>query len=168
LFNLIAKEDSNASIELAKDSRTIVLATKHDSSSMKTVAFLTMLFLPATFFAAFFAMPVFDWEGPHFTTQHFWIYSATTLPVTLLVFVVWFVVTRRKEIRDGIEDQRQRINVLKRIKSYPMDVTTSEECSKCVESAVLRGQKGYSVRTMLRHRKRGKWEGVEAGVHGAE
>ena len=39
------------------------LATKimEDSSAMKTIAVMTMLFLPGTFSAALFAMPLFQW-----------------------------------------------------------------------------------------------------------
>jgi len=34
-----------------------------DSSAMKTIAIVTMTFLLATFFAALFALPVFQWNS---------------------------------------------------------------------------------------------------------
>jgi hypothetical protein len=105
------KEDTDASIELAKDSRTIALATKHDSSSMKNIAFMTMAFLPATFFAALFTLPIFDWESTPMITQKFWVYWATTVPTTLLVFALWYMITKQKEIRERKENQRQRDEV---------------------------------------------------------
>ena len=36
-------------VEVAKDSKSIAAAAKRDSSAMKSIALLTMLFLPATF-----------------------------------------------------------------------------------------------------------------------
>lgn len=58
---------------------------------MKTIAVMTMAFLPGTFFAALFAVPSLKWEqpGPNVIQPKFWVYWAFTLPSTLLVFVVW-------------------------------------------------------------------------------
>ena len=39
------------------------LESRRDSSSMKTRAVVTMVFLPGTFIATFFAMPLFDWQA---------------------------------------------------------------------------------------------------------
>lgn len=62
---------------------------------MKTVAIMTMAFLPATFFAALFAVPSLQWDAASVVTDRFWVYWAFTLPATLLVFGVWFLVTSR-------------------------------------------------------------------------
>ena len=47
--NLIVRQDSRATIVLAEQSRQIAIDTKKDSVAMKTIAALTMLFLPGTF-----------------------------------------------------------------------------------------------------------------------
>lgn len=60
---------------------------------MKTIAIMTMVFLPATFFAALFAVPSLQWDAPRVIQDRFWIYWAFTLPSTVTVFVVWFLVT---------------------------------------------------------------------------
>jgi hypothetical protein len=60
-----------------------------DSTSMKTIAIVTMLFLPATFYAALFAVPSLEWTESPVITDKFWIYWAFTLPTTIVVFVVW-------------------------------------------------------------------------------
>lgn len=56
IFNLMAQSDTQASINIAisssKDNeymQNIADATLRDSSSMKTIAILTMVFLPGTF-----------------------------------------------------------------------------------------------------------------------
>ena len=58
---------------------------------MKTIAIMTMLFLPATFYAALFGMPSFDWEKPGVIQTKFWLYWAFAIPTTVLVFFVWAV-----------------------------------------------------------------------------
>ncbi|VUC31918.1 unnamed protein product [Clonostachys rosea] len=89
LFTLLTHVDARAGISLAS-------AAKRDSSSMKTVAIMTMAFLPATFFAALFAMPLLEWDGSHMIQKGFWVYWACTIPVTLLVFGLWLGITERK------------------------------------------------------------------------
>jgi hypothetical protein len=65
---------------------------------MKTIAIMTMVFLPATFFAALFAIPTLQWEGPTVVQPRFWVYWAFTIPCTVLVFSVWYFILRRKKI----------------------------------------------------------------------
>jgi hypothetical protein len=81
------REDANASIQLAA-------AAKRDSSAMKIIAIMTMAFLPATFFAALFAIPSLQWNAAKVIQDRFWIYWAFTLPCTALVFVVWLLITQ--------------------------------------------------------------------------
>ncbi|KAK6536837.1 hypothetical protein TWF281_001047 [Arthrobotrys megalospora] len=99
IYNLIAQRDSKLNIELAKDSRMLAIASKRDSSSMKTIAVLTIAFLPGTFVSALFAMPVLNWEAKSYSdvmTEKFWVYWAVTLPMTLLVVLAWVAWTKRQ------------------------------------------------------------------------
>ncbi|KAK7948459.1 uncharacterized protein PG986_009345 [Apiospora aurea] len=106
LFVLLTHEDALKGADLAKLGAEIAEASKRDSASMKTVAVLTMAFLPATFFAALFAIPSLDWKaGAEVATtadgsgsviqSNFWVYWALTLPATVLVFVIWLVLNSR-------------------------------------------------------------------------
>ncbi|PMD17120.1 hypothetical protein NA56DRAFT_544014, partial [Hyaloscypha hepaticicola] len=77
---------------ISSQSRDIARESKRDSSAMKAIALLTMFFLPGTFVAVFFAMPLFDWEAPTSSTvlkSRFWIYWAVTVPATAIVLVLW-------------------------------------------------------------------------------
>ena len=49
VFNLASQGDNRTNIEIAKTSKQIAEATLRDSSSMITIAAMTMLFLPGTF-----------------------------------------------------------------------------------------------------------------------
>ncbi|KAK3305224.1 uncharacterized protein B0T15DRAFT_502366 [Chaetomium strumarium] len=88
LFALLTHEDASSSIALAA-------AAKHDSSSMKTIAVMTMAFLPATFFAALFAVPSLQWDQSTVVQDNFWVYWAFTAPTTVLVFLIWLLATKR-------------------------------------------------------------------------
>ena len=64
-----------------------------DSSAMKTIAVMTMLFLPGTFFAALFSLPLLKWDASNVVQTKFWIYWVFTVPTTVLVFAAWRVLT---------------------------------------------------------------------------
>lgn len=66
---------------------------------MKTIAIMTMLFLPATFYAALFSVPSLDWEKSEVIQTKFWLYWAFTIPTTALVFLVWAVMNNWKMLR---------------------------------------------------------------------
>ncbi|KAH8772028.1 hypothetical protein F5882DRAFT_506105 [Hyaloscypha sp. PMI_1271] len=105
VYQFMAQKDARVNIELALNSaaiakaskedsaimRQIAIETKRDSSAMKTIALLGMLFLPGTFVAAIFAMPVIDWEaeGMPVVKKGFKYYWAVTAPLTLLVLASW-------------------------------------------------------------------------------
>jgi len=64
VLNVLGHEDSQVSIELAKDQKRIVEETKRDSTSMTAIAAVTMFFLPGTFTAV--SLPVgFDMLHPY-------------------------------------------------------------------------------------------------------
>lgn len=62
---------------------------------MKTIAAITMIFLPGTFVSSVFGLPFFhdsDW----------WLYIVITLPLTVLVIVIWWVwISRRNLVKIG-------------------------------------------------------------------
>ncbi|CAL8582361.1 hypothetical protein XPA_008028 [Xanthoria parietina] len=90
--SLMQQEDSTLSRSVALDSKKLAEASTRDSSSMKAVAVLTMVFLPSTAVATIFSMGPF-WSsepGSIFSVStEFWLYWAITLPLTTVVIVVW-------------------------------------------------------------------------------
>ncbi|KAI1748404.1 hypothetical protein F4782DRAFT_517582 [Xylaria castorea] len=76
----------------------IAAAAKTDSSQMKTIALVTMVFLPATFVASLFSMTFFDWspaDGKNIVSSEIWIYFVIAVGLTLLVVGLWFTIIRR-------------------------------------------------------------------------
>lgn len=51
---MIAQRDNKINISVAEDSKKIAAAAMRDSSAMKTVSMLTLIFLPPTYVAVCF------------------------------------------------------------------------------------------------------------------
>ncbi|KAH7307964.1 hypothetical protein B0I35DRAFT_100994 [Stachybotrys elegans] len=117
IWSLLTHEDTSLTLELADCTqrlteqstnlaeKSVLIANRSglmaeqalkDSSSMKTISVMTMAFLPGTFFAALFALPSLKWDESVVVQDRFWVYWVFTLPATLLVFVLWFLLTQRK------------------------------------------------------------------------
>ncbi|KAI3391293.1 hypothetical protein diail_7624 [Diaporthe ilicicola] len=79
----------------------IALATSRDSRHMRSIALLTMVFLPGTFFASIFSMTFFDWSGPNGKPEissYVWVYVVIAVAFTVLTIGLWwyFVIYRQK------------------------------------------------------------------------
>lgn len=87
----LSRQEQQTSIEIAKASRIIAEETKKDGSSMKTVAVVTMLFLPATSISSIFSMPLFNWDAPagKVVKTTLWIYSVFAVGLTLITVGIW-------------------------------------------------------------------------------
>ncbi|KAI6777399.1 hypothetical protein HG530_001344 [Fusarium avenaceum] len=84
VFNLVTQQDSETSTSIARD-------TKDDSASMKIIAVLTMIFLPATAVATFFGMSLLDVkdDGTLRVSELTWLYALVTLLLTVTIFLFW-------------------------------------------------------------------------------
>jgi hypothetical protein len=123
VYNLIAQRDNKDSLavaelqtelartqtELAITQTAIANTTKEDSYAMRTIAFMSILFLPGTFVSSFFSMDMFDWQAPKgasVASFRFWIYWAVTTPLTVVVVSIWFfwLRTHKKHEVEGRKD----------------------------------------------------------------
>lgn len=94
LYSISAQTDNRLSARIA-------VSSGRDSTAMKTLAFITALFLPGTYIATLFSMSMFEWraspsDSPSSTSSSsntlspsFWIYWATTIPLTIAVIIGW-------------------------------------------------------------------------------
>lgn len=88
--NEIQLNFNTVSLEIATD-------TKRDSAAMRTIAFVTMIFLPATFISAVFSTSFFNYSpetGVWAISDKFWVYWAVSAPLTALSFIMWFLWSR--------------------------------------------------------------------------
>ncbi|PSN59256.1 hypothetical protein BS50DRAFT_641131 [Corynespora cassiicola Philippines] len=98
-YNMITQRDSQVMTGLGE-------ATKLDSGAMRTIAVVTMAFLPPTFLSAVFSMSFFNYspaqDGQASTwslSDKFWVYWAFAVPLTCLTMAIWF--WRQKGMRRG-------------------------------------------------------------------
>lgn len=93
----MAQEDNNLNARMA-------VSSSRDSSSMKALAVITAVFLPGEFMSSLFGMGIFNWQGDGdddngngsggddggaVVGYDFWVYWAITIPVTILILVLW-------------------------------------------------------------------------------
>ncbi|KPI46041.1 uncharacterized protein AB675_867 [Cyphellophora attinorum] len=123
VLHLISADDANTSNKVASDARAIALASRQISASMHILAVISVCFLPATFVASLFSMPLFDWQddiptyddvqsgpddphapnAPHDTWRsRLALYAAVTVPLTLLTYLIWWLwsVIKSAQVRD--------------------------------------------------------------------
>jgi hypothetical protein len=107
IFHLIAQEDSIHNLEMSANAlqissstAKIAFDTHRDATSMKTLAIVTMFFLPGSFVSAIFSTELFDWESAKSSnrrgigipsTPQMTLYWAITIPLTVLTFALYFV-----------------------------------------------------------------------------
>lgn len=96
-YNHLMQQDTEATIRLSNASRDIAIATQKDSMSMKTVAYLTFVFLPVNFVSAIFSTTVFDFQNwAAFETRSkvvspgWWVFLLSCIVVTAVTFIAWY------------------------------------------------------------------------------
>ncbi|KAK4186727.1 hypothetical protein QBC35DRAFT_464427 [Podospora australis] len=115
LFSFLTHEDAKINIVVASASRALAEATRRDGSSMKTIAVLTMAFLPATFLAALFSVPSLGWDENQ--PEKFAIYWAAVIPITIATFAIWAGITQKPQMKDSrIRLEKQLYNLRLKVK----------------------------------------------------
>ncbi|KIX04476.1 uncharacterized protein Z518_05346 [Rhinocladiella mackenziei CBS 650.93] len=98
------RKDQTISIDIAEASKRIAEETKRDGTSMKTLAVVTLVFLPGTTVSSILAMPVFDWDAKDgaVVNPRIWVYFALAIPLTVLTITIWhlWLMTRRRAVKD--------------------------------------------------------------------
>ncbi|KAI1635373.1 hypothetical protein F4809DRAFT_614503 [Biscogniauxia mediterranea] len=103
---LAAENEAAVSRNLAIDSHELSRSMQKDSIAMKTIAILTMAFLPGTSFAALLSMPFFDNDYMSDPAK-VWIWIILTVPSTAVAFYVFRHIIKR----DAAEADKSRLQV---------------------------------------------------------
>ncbi|CAG9992628.1 unnamed protein product [Clonostachys byssicola] len=121
-FHTISQNDTLANLEVAEETSQIAYYSYRDASSMKTLAFVTMVFLPGSFISALFSTQVFNWEtGDGFgvgVNPRFGLYWVITIPLTLIVFLLYYVWIGKLK-RDVDKRKRDREERRKSLTEHP-------------------------------------------------
>jgi hypothetical protein len=117
---------------MAGEQRKLAHASKRDSGAQKTIALLGAVFLPGAYFASVFSMTFFNFQNanggggsngssgssaenststssqdnsnPPVVSSQFWIYWAVTIPMTIIIVMIWYIWEKRREKRYQMED----------------------------------------------------------------
>ncbi|KAF2828409.1 hypothetical protein CC86DRAFT_465246 [Ophiobolus disseminans] len=91
LFHLANQRESRTNTEIAASTAKVAEQTQRDSASMITIAAVTMIFLPGTFVSAILSTTFFDYDENGLSVSgKWWILMAATIPLTVVVFAVWW------------------------------------------------------------------------------
>ncbi|CAM1500796.1 Fc.00g099580.m01.CDS01 [Cosmosporella sp. VM-42] len=112
LVNLIAQNDAINNFDIA-------LSSHRDAASMKTLAVVTMFFLPGSFISALFSTQCFDWDSVDLTnrsisvkvTPQFGLYWVITIPLTVATFILYFLWLHfQTQQRKKLPEHMQKLN----------------------------------------------------------
>lgn len=84
-FHKVAQYDSSLSVEIGRNAQ-------QDSAAMKTISFLTLTILPATFISSVFSMSFFNFNPDSnrwIVSDKIWIYWVLAIPITILSSFFW-------------------------------------------------------------------------------
>jgi hypothetical protein len=131
LYNIIAQKESKLGLQMAGEQRRLAHAAKRDSTSMKILSLLGAIFLPATYLCSIFSMAFFDFipdtgnEPPSTSPSSndsssssssggavswspvsplLWVYFVITIPITLMIVLLWRWWDKRREVQYAAED----------------------------------------------------------------
>jgi hypothetical protein len=112
-YHHFARKDAEATIRISDASRQIAEAAQQDSSSMKTIAYLTLGFLPVTFICALFSTSVVNFENfggskdgaARVVSPGWWIFALCCVCSTAITFAIWARLVRRQ--RQGATAERK-------------------------------------------------------------
>ena len=138
-FNIANQNDNRINIDIASTSKRIAEEAKRDSSSMITIAAMTMLFLPGTFVSvstplpnsfelcsstmltqcvqAVFSMTFFDTDIDENgktvlrVLPEWWYFLAATIPLTAMIFAFWIWWQKQRNAKGGQDSYPPSTNI---------------------------------------------------------
>ena len=97
MLHLIGEQANLTSRDIAKDSHSLAMLARNDTSVMKGLAFLAAVFVPPAFVSSLLSIPLFDWGSPDESSKDtslsigtkILIYLSITGPLMLITFSIW-------------------------------------------------------------------------------
>ncbi|KAI0867807.1 hypothetical protein GGS24DRAFT_495053 [Hypoxylon argillaceum] len=111
-WNQIGRKDTFTNLDIAQNGLRVAEHTRRDSELMKSIALLTMVFLPATFVATLFSMGIFEWEGAHGevlrVSPYIWLYVVVTVAITSITLGTWYLWVPREREEAGAKTPSEK------------------------------------------------------------
>ncbi|QPC72154.1 hypothetical protein HYE68_002906 [Fusarium pseudograminearum] len=108
-LNDIGHKDARTNQEIARVNLKVAQMTRLDSSLMRSIATLGMIFLPATFVSTFFSMDFFQWseedgKNQELISSYFWVYIVVAIGLTVLTMSIFYTCVLRTPSVDVDEE----------------------------------------------------------------
>jgi Mg2+ and Co2+ transporter CorA len=98
LWNQIARHDSKTNTQIAQVNTVIALETKRDNIQMRSIALLTMVFIPLSCVASVFSTDLFDFQaadGKVVVSKYVWVFVVVSVALTAVTVLAWHFGTNR-------------------------------------------------------------------------
>ncbi|KAJ9616779.1 hypothetical protein H2200_000498 [Cladophialophora chaetospira] len=141
---LTTQRDARASLAVAHTNNELAWQGKSTNKAMRTIAFVSLLFLPGTFVASFFDAPIFNFPMPQDQQQvivplPFWIFWFVSVMLTLALILGWMGYLRRSKRIDlrerDVERQQLGERIRKRQGGGPSAILLDERVSTGLDNA---------------------------------
>jgi hypothetical protein len=118
IYTLISQRDSQSHIMMAAASRRLAELSRKDSTDMRIIAAVTLVFLPATFTATLFSSSFFNFQPPTSdrVSSWIWLYWTITAALTAVVLGGWWHLSRhqqRKALAASLRENQLKERALK-------------------------------------------------------
>jgi hypothetical protein len=114
------QEEAAYSRQIAQRSQELAEDMKKDSVSMKTIAIMTLFFLPATSFAAILAMPFFTSNNYLSESTTVWVWVVFTVPTTAIAYAFYRFWSTRESKTDSRRCKDREVNHSESIDNIPV------------------------------------------------
>ncbi|KXL50075.1 hypothetical protein M433DRAFT_158347 [Acidomyces richmondensis BFW] len=97
IYSMVSSRDSRLNYQAADAARKLAEFTRRDSTDMRVISAVTLIFLPATFAATLFSTTFFDFaprDPDSVVSDWIWLYWAVALGLTLVVLAGWVITSR--------------------------------------------------------------------------
>ncbi|OTB11878.1 hypothetical protein K445DRAFT_321591 [Daldinia sp. EC12] len=112
VWNQIAMRDSDLNTRIAHVNTEVALDTKREGIQMRSIAILSMIYLPFSSVAALFSMDMFNWDaqnGDSVVSKYIWLFATLAVGLTAITVYAWYHITTRHERKaDGDAQELQK------------------------------------------------------------
>lgn len=100
VWSFFQLQDNQTNLSLSRANTGLSEEMKKDSSQMRSIALLTMIFLPMSTVAAIFSTDFFSWDaesGETVVSKYFWVFIIIAITLTGIILGAWYMATLARD-----------------------------------------------------------------------
>ncbi|KAI1642505.1 uncharacterized protein F4817DRAFT_294831 [Daldinia loculata] len=118
VWNQIAMHDSDLNTRIAHVNTGVALETKREGIQMRSIAILSMIYLPFSSVASIFSMDMFDWnaqDGGSVVSKYIWLFATLAIGLTAITVYAWYHITIQRERKADEEASEIQVKMEKMV-----------------------------------------------------